>query len=350
MSPSFDGRELRDDPFDWIDLLNKTRTTSGEISTDIVAIDYVSDGKLLNATMWLLSPFIFSPSNETSVKNYGMLIDSDFDNKTGFLGIDYKIEISWDNHTKTWKRVFQQWSPNGQLRNLDVQPNFTGFYEEQGFYVLLTANLDGMAYPDKYKVIFYAESALNGYSITDFSRVITIPPPEISISTSPSQVELRQGDQTTLEVKINSTAGLEPTISLAASQSPDLKAQFKFDTLQIPSYGMASIPLTITSLKNASAYPYTLLLFVNSTFPDEEFISTRGLAFLPPSLKSENTSTTSSILVTVLPALTWPEIISDFWTKLGNPISFIYGILAGISPWIYDRLKNRARKSKQAVN
>ena len=29
--------------------------------------------------------------------NYGMYIDSDFNNKTGIAGIDYKVEIQWDH-------------------------------------------------------------------------------------------------------------------------------------------------------------------------------------------------------------------------------------------------------------
>ena len=69
--------------------------------TDISSVDYYSDGKTLNATLWTFFPF--QNLLKYNTVDYGMLIDSDFDNKTGFGGIDYKLEIS-GNHTKTWTK------------------------------------------------------------------------------------------------------------------------------------------------------------------------------------------------------------------------------------------------------
>lgn len=36
--------------------------------------------------------------------DYGMLMDSDFDKNTGYEGIDYKLEISWNNKTGEWTK------------------------------------------------------------------------------------------------------------------------------------------------------------------------------------------------------------------------------------------------------
>ena len=41
-----------------------------------------------------------------------MYIDSDFDTTTRFGGIDYKIEIQWNNDTQ-WNKVIESWSPYG---------------------------------------------------------------------------------------------------------------------------------------------------------------------------------------------------------------------------------------------
>ena len=139
---------------------NKNSNTSGELATDILAINYFSNGETLNATLWLLSPFKNQPLNYTKL-NYGMLIDSDFDKKTGFDGIDYQIEIEWDNHTRSWNKLFFQWSPYGQTRILDIKHNYSGFFLKDEPYVLLSADLKMMSYPSRYKVIFYAES-VNG--------------------------------------------------------------------------------------------------------------------------------------------------------------------------------------------
>lgn len=55
--------------------------------TDILAVDYISNGKTLNATFWLASGF---KNSSTAIYNqpyrkitYGMLIDADSNTKTG---------------------------------------------------------------------------------------------------------------------------------------------------------------------------------------------------------------------------------------------------------------------------
>jgi hypothetical protein len=58
-----------------------------------------------------------------------MLIDSDFDKKTGFEGIDYKLEISWDNQTGQWTKKLVQWSVNGDQRILNITKNYSRFSE-----------------------------------------------------------------------------------------------------------------------------------------------------------------------------------------------------------------------------
>jgi hypothetical protein len=124
--------------------------------------------------------------------------------------------------------------------------------------------------------------------------------------------------------------------------------------LRIPSYGVATVPLTITSTENSSIGPYTLFIFANSSFPPEELIKPEGFtqdstsSFLPYSAKlSENIFTQSSLAATLLEPLTAIDQVSIFWEKLGAPISFIYGILAGISPWIFTKIKDRVKKNNK---
>jgi hypothetical protein len=79
--------------------------------------------------------------------------------------------------------------------------------------------------------------------------------------------------------------GYEPTVNLIAkSQSKNMVFDFTQNdtskipvfTLRIPSYGVATVPLTIASSENASAGPYTLFIFANSSFPSEELIKPEG--------------------------------------------------------------------------
>lgn len=352
-SPPFSFQEIIDKRSDWVDMRTKQYANNSEPSTDILTVNYFSNGKTLNATLWLFFPFKDKPSQYDAVK-YGMLIDADFNKKSGYNGIDYQFEISWNNQTKTWTKILEGWSPNGSQKTLDVQYNYTGFFEKQKDFVVLPMDLSSLNYPDKYKVSFYAEIEDKNKDITttDFTRWVAVPPPDLVISTSPNSLVLRPGEEKTIELKVNSTKGYEPTVVLStANQSGNVKANITFDKLRIPSYGVATTPMTINVANNALIRPYTLFIFANSTFPPEQLIKVNSAnindSILPSSEEiSENIVTQSSMMITIQEPLTDIDKISEFWNKLGSPITFIYGILAGISPWVFTMVKNRLKKDK----
>ena len=97
-------------------------------SIDIQSATYSSDGRFLNATLWL-SGFRKAPPREEVV--YGMLVDADLKNNTGNQGIDYQIEIQWNNATRTWTRVFNEFSSGGNQRSLEKPQNITDFFGEK---------------------------------------------------------------------------------------------------------------------------------------------------------------------------------------------------------------------------
>jgi hypothetical protein len=124
---SYTIQEIKDPQKDWLNTdTRQYDSTLGEHSTDILAVNYHTDGYFLNATVWLYYPFQVKP-NYTMV-NYGMLIDSDFNNRTGFDRIDNQFEIRWDNNTGIWSSALEAWSPNGEDRNIDFKNNYTGFF------------------------------------------------------------------------------------------------------------------------------------------------------------------------------------------------------------------------------
>jgi len=67
---------------------------------DITSVNYFRDGNVLNTTLWLSKPFSEHPKQFKEV-DYGMFIDSDFNSRTGFGGIDYKVQVGWKNDTNT---------------------------------------------------------------------------------------------------------------------------------------------------------------------------------------------------------------------------------------------------------
>jgi hypothetical protein len=74
-SPSFPNHEIIDAKLDWIDMKTRNYTKGGDRSTDIESVDYFSDGKSLNATLWLYFPFKVQPRSSDENVNYGMYVD-----------------------------------------------------------------------------------------------------------------------------------------------------------------------------------------------------------------------------------------------------------------------------------
>jgi len=85
--------------------------------TDILAVNYFSNGKILNATVWLRDDI----TNVESLRNitrltYGMLIDSDANPQTGSDGIDHSVDIQWVSppvsvpSQSVWLKLIAEWT------------------------------------------------------------------------------------------------------------------------------------------------------------------------------------------------------------------------------------------------
>jgi len=353
-SPVFEFRQIDDSNNDWIDLINKKPSNEGLPLTDINSVDYRSDGKTLDAIIWVKAPINNRPT-EYAILNYGMYIDSDFDNRTGYGGIDYKLEIGWNNTLQTWTKTLEKWSAQGDTKTIIKEDNYnyTKSFEERKKFAELALDLKLLDYPSKYKVTFYAEAKKSKRNplITDLTKWVAIPPLKLTIVTSPSVIELQKDKEKNIEIKINSSNGYEPQVDLSAKSQTNNIETFLYQnkTLHMPTYGMASTPLMIKALPNSTSGPYTLIIFANSTFPPEQLLGdidkNNRSNFIQNT--SQNVLAQSTIIVTIVDPPTWDENLKHFWDNIGGLSSFLYGILAGLTPWIYNSIKNKRKKEKK---
>jgi hypothetical protein len=335
-SPSFLEQEIVDTTPFWIDTSTNELKRSVQKYTDITSVDYFSDGKTLNATIWLLFPFKENPPMKEV--DYGMFIDADFDSTTGYGGIDYKVELQWKNESQTWTKVIETWSKHGKQRTIATYPNLTNFFEKEKNFVTISVDLQKILYPQKYKVLFYADYRENdGPLISDFIKWISVPPLELHISTIPKNIDLHRGISENIQVLINSTEGYAPKINLTIENEPK-KTGFEYDATEVtlPSYGIATIPIKVTPMKDERLGPHTFYVTVTSNFPPEELIKVKGIKNpIPP----EKVIKRSAVLLTIYPELDFFDIIQMSWGKVGDFAQFIYGILAGLSPFIYQQIR-----------
>lgn len=361
-SKSFGRQEVKDGIYDWIDLQTGL-DTKGASFIDIDSINYFSDGRFLNSTLWLRSLDALSINNGMPTSQsiyYGMLIDADSNNNTGFQGIDYQVEVKWSNKTNTWTRTTNEFSSGGHTRNISaLESNYTGFYERGKNYVMLHADLSSMLFPVKYKVFFYAyaQEKQDSLWVMDPVRWIFIPPPEFTLLISPpGSTNLRTAEHKTLELIVNSSTDLKPQVQFYTSSLPDdLDIDFKYDQTIVPSYGRAATPMTISTSEDAIPRPNTIYVLANLSFPVEYFDSPirKNNAGQPVSkirIESENVTTQTSFLVNIECGF-WQcpvEVVSDLWNKIGDFTQFAYLVAGAIMAWLITRYRSWIQKKKES--
>jgi hypothetical protein len=359
-SPSFGYEEIRDDAFNWIDMNHKqVRSVSemppifGHPYTDILTVNYFSDGRTLNAILWL--KYLFNKiviSNDGTRINYGMFIDADANRETGVGGIDYQVEIS--GQSGKWTRTFSQWSSLGTNRTLSEE-NYTNtnFFVKNGSYVLLHTDLNTMGSPDKYRVLFYAEQMKGPIWLIDATNWVHIPKPDYEISTSPSSIDLSQGDNKTVIVQIKSTTGFKPTVQLylkSRDTADDMKLNFNPTKVLLPSYGVNTSRLSIYIPSNAELRTHIINVLANATFSPEPFLlplsksshaSTMGNLIIPSIEKSEVITKQTALNINV--QTLWEKVL-ELLNKWQFPITFVSGIIIGnIAPWLFRKIRNRSK-------
>ncbi len=196
-------------------------------SAIIQRITYLSDGKNLNATLWLAGNFYKNPSAAESVSSskepmalvYGMLIDVDSNPLTGFNGIDYQLEIQWENTSKIWSMFLGEYrsvdnpygkNPGDYIKFLETEQNYTGLSTAENGkpYVTLSLPLKELAFPANFKAMYYAIVIHNLSDIVvDLGTWIDIPPLELSLSTFSSSVVITKGEEKNIAVQLKSNNG-----------------------------------------------------------------------------------------------------------------------------------------------
>ena len=136
-------------------------------------------------------------------------------------GSDYSVRLIRDALNKTWIRTVEEQSPTNDIKILSKENNVTGFYSKGQRYIALTLDLNSISSPNQYDLPFYAVDLFvnNGVlcRMADITNRVFIPPPEFVITTSPSSVLLRPGEEKTIELKVTSTTGVKSQISLYKS-------------------------------------------------------------------------------------------------------------------------------------
>jgi hypothetical protein len=326
------------------------------LPSDILATQYYTDGKSLNATVWLSSPI-------KREANYTMNLNSSpIYNSTS----SYEVTISWDDKNGTWTKAVEQLSSNpgtdkeigpSERKIIEKTGNYTGFYTKGKNYIDFSVDLNKLAIPEEYNLLFYATdlyTSKDGFycGFRDSTDVFSIPPPNLTISASPPSIELSPGEEKNIELNLNSSSKRGALISLLTKNLTNtLEIDSIPDKIFVPASGSIPVQLHLKALKDASLGNYVLPFYAQITLPTR--VANSATDNILNNTRAANVTKDTAVTITVSkssPTEDQPQngpllYSSNIWLYFAILGGIVGGIVALISFVMYSRYQKK-RKSR----
>ena len=359
-SPAFDLQGLTDQRGDWVQTYGNDSTHLKSDYANLLETDYLSDGKTLNATFWLASNSENASAYNQPFKkiSHGTLIDiASTTINAGYNGADYDFYIEAVNGK--WSQYLYQLSSTGAYVLIDSKINYSEPFGGPTIgpgYVKLQLDLGSINYPSEYGVLFYTAESFKSNEVRDFSSWVAIPPSTLKISTSPSNVIVRQGEQQLIPADIFSTFSnnvTSITFNNNKGSSNNVSSVFNSSGLRVsiqriqpPLFNVQVSPQTPVGIYTV---PFISTLLIQSTVTSTKPIFNHTVSgFVDPEFLVSKKYPTSgyitapwmNLTITVMPPLNINDDFKGFWSVYGQTISIIMGGFAGgFASLIFGRVK-----------
>jgi hypothetical protein len=364
LSPAFEPQAINDQRNDWIQTFGNESIDLKSNYSDLLEIDYLSDGKNLKATLWL-----GSDSENASIYNqpskrisYGMLIKiASYNINTGFSGADYNYYIESVNGK--WSEYLYQLSSTGSQILLHSKANYTEFFGGPTIgpgYVKLNLNLSYIETPSEYGILFYTTDSFNNNEVSDFTDWVGVPPSAMTMVTSPKDIVVTQGEQLLVPANIMSTFSNNVTDITFNKASNDDGSEFNssglfasIERIQPPLFKINASPQTPLGFYTI---PFSASLFIDTMIESKESAPTyNDSGYMKSDLETSKkyptfgfvTNPSMNLTITVMPPISFDEQFKEFWSIYGQPISIIAGGFAGgFASLVFAKFRKTDKESK----
>ena len=342
---------------DWVQTYGNDSTHLRSDYTNILAVDYLSDGKTLNATLWLKSNLENASTYNQPFKKirYGMLIAIvSLPPTSGYNGANYNFYI--EAVGGKWSEYLYQLSSTGSSSLIESKRNFTESFGGTTIgpgYVKLRLDLSSIDYPRAYGLSFYTAESFKSNEVRDFTNWVAIPPATINILTHPKNIVIRQGETHLIPAEMNtpfsnnitsitfnkrtdfSSSGLH--VSIQRIQPP----LFKVEVPPATPVGVYTIPivasmLVATNIASPTSAPATATVERVTGVVDPEFQVSKKYPTIGYITGQAN------LTIDVIPPLTVNETFTAFWVTYGEVISlFASGMVGAFATLFVEHLRSR---------
>jgi hypothetical protein len=260
----------------------------------------------------------------------------------------YGDDIYSINSPEKWNEKVYEVLSNGKQKILsDEKHNFNDFFDKEKKSITLSMDLNSIGLPNRYILHLEAHVEIgdkNGSkcSLIDATNGYLIPPPEYTISSLPSSIDLRPGEEKNTLLKITTNVPERNSyINISSQYNKSLiQVQFIPHSLTIPPLGSNTTIVKIKALNNISddGLPIIQTPLINTTSRVFSFISDGDHKVNGNSQNAYISNSFSNLTITLLKTLTPEENFIAFWTAYGSFISFIGGgFAAGFSASIFQK-------------
>jgi hypothetical protein len=349
-SPAFDQIFITDEKIsnksnDWVQTSGNDSSHLRSDYTNLLAVDYLSNGKTLDTTFWLASNLENASTYSQPLKRirYGMLIAIvSLPPTSGYNGANYNFYI--EAVDGKWSEYLYQLSSTGSSALIESKINYTESFNGTTIgpgYVKMRLDLNSINYPRAYGLSFYTSESYKSNEVRDFTSWIAITPATIDILTHPENIIIRQGEKHLIPAEVDngtdfSSNGLH--VSTQRIQPPlfevEVSPQTPIGVYTIPF--VASMIIATTYSTSPTSTPATATVDTITEVLDPEFQVSKKYPTIGYITSPGN------LTIDVIPPLTVNETFTAFWVTYGTPIVGLTGVVVGaFSTFFIDHLKNR---------
>lgn len=361
-SPVFDQVLIHDNKIsnqknDWVQTYGNDSAYLRSDHADLLAVDYLSDGKTLDITFW-----VKSISENASVYNqpfkkirYGVLIAIvSLPQNSGYNGANYNYYVETVNGK--WDEYLYQLSSTGTSALLESKTNYTEPFSNPTIgpgYVKLRLNLDSINTPSNYGLSFYTAESFKSSEVRDFTNWVAVPPPVIDILTHPENIVIRQGEKKIIPTEIE-TALSNNVTGIAFEYGTNFSSNGLSVSAQRIQPPLFEVEVSPQSPVGVYTVPFEASMLIQTTSSTSPMFNATVTGIVDPEFQvSKKYPTTGDIIgkgnltIEVIPPLTVNEEFMAFWNTYGTPMVILGSGAAGVFATIFiDYMKSLKRRRK----
>jgi hypothetical protein len=362
-SPAFDQIFITDEKIsnqrnDWVQTYGNDSTQLKSDYANLLAVDYLSDGRTLDATLWLDSNLENASTYSEPLKRirYGMLIAIvSLPITSGYNGANYNYYV--EAVDGKWSEYLYQLSSTGSSALIESKINYTESFGGPTIglgYVKLRLNLSSINYPSAYGLSFYTAESFKSNEIRDFTSWIAIPPATLDILTEPETIVIRQGEKHIIPAEIDTPFSNNVT-SIAFDNGTDFSSnglnvstqrvhppvfevkvspQTPVGVYTIPF--VASVSISTTNSTGPTSTPATARVDTVTRVVDPEFQVSKKYPIVG------HITSPANLTIDVIPPLTVNETFMTIWDTYATTIAIVASGMVGVLvTFLVEHLRSR---------